>query len=119
MLRITAFLLLISSLVLLTFGCSSANQRDNTQADLSINLGISDNKIIKGKVVKKINKEVFLELIGDSKNISDKISVGIEDEKMLINIEEGQNVLVWYDYIRESYPPQTKGLKIEHMDSNE
>ena len=32
-------------------------------------------------------------------------------------IKKGLKVSVWYDYIRESNPPKTKGLKIE-VDGN-
>lgn len=35
---------------------------------------------------------------------------------MLADIEEGQTVKVWYDQIRESYPPQTRGLKVEVLE---
>lgn len=114
MLRITSFFLLILSLVLLAFGCS-ANHRDNTQGykgHVNINYGISDDKIIRGKVVKKETNEILLETNGESMNISGTIIVNLE-EKILANIEEGQDIIVWYDYIRESYPAQTRGLKID------
>ncbi|MGF2616143.1 DUF3221 domain-containing protein [Rossellomorea aquimaris] len=28
-------------------------------------------------------------------------------------LQEGQQIKVWYDYIRESNPPQTRALKVE------
>lgn len=118
MLRMTSFLLIISSLILLTFGCSNNNQCENEQKDTNINLGLSENKFIHGKVLKK-DKVVILELIGDSKIISDKIIVSVEDGKMLGDIEEGEEILVWYDFVRESYPPKTRGLKIKQAGNNE
>jgi hypothetical protein len=77
--------------------------------------GLSDDKVLEGKIVELTGNELFLELIGDSQKFSDKISVSVEDEKILADLEEGQLVKVWYDQIRESYPPQTRGLKVEKL----
>ncbi|MGM0901355.1 MAG: DUF3221 domain-containing protein [Bacillota bacterium] len=78
--------------------------------------GISDEKILEGKIVKKTGTGLFLELIGESQKISDKISAEVEDDMMLADVEEGQRIKVWYDHIRESYPPQTRGLKVEVLE---
>ncbi|MCR8849359.1 YobA family protein [Rossellomorea sp. SC111] len=75
---------------------------------------ISDKKIIHGKVLEKRNQGMTLELTGESKKrYSEKIHVSVPDKKMLEPIEEGQNISVWFDIIRESNPPQTKALKVE------
>lgn len=114
-LKITSYCLIISTFILLIFGCSSSNQSENAQGDININNELSENKFIRGKVIEKENKRVFLELIGDSKYISKTIRVSVSDEKILANIEVGQEILVWFDYIRESDPPQTRGLRIQHL----
>lgn len=45
------------------------------------------------------------------------IQIGVDDETMLDKLEVGQNITVWYGGpIYESYPPKTKGLKIEIND---
>lgn len=97
-------IILMAALILL--GCGNPDIMD----------GISDDKIIEGKIIEITGNGLFLELIGESQKISDKISVEVEADKMLADIEEGQTVKVWYDQIRESYPPQTRGLKVEVLE---
>jgi hypothetical protein len=109
MLRLIIIFSSIFSVIIFTFGCSNVNSHHHAQVDREI----SDNKIIEGRILKINSKGVFLELMGDSKNISDTIRISVEDEEMLDNLVEEQVILVWYDYIRESNPPQTRGLKIE------
>lgn len=104
---------------MLMTGCSDeidSDALDNSvvsNADDSIVFGISDNKVLSGEVIKKRKKEITLEGNGDSIIGDGTIWVKVDDENMLANIEKGQTVNVWFDYIRESNPPQTKGLKIE------
>ena len=92
--------------ILLLFGCTNS----------PINTGISDDKILEGIVVEKTTGGVLLELVGESLTISDKVYVGVEDKEMIVEISEGQQVRVWYDLIRESYPPQAQALKIEEVE---
>ncbi|MFV8829561.1 DUF3221 domain-containing protein [Alkalihalobacterium sp. APHAB7] len=75
--------------------------------------GISDDKVLNGEVIKKRRKEVTLKVTSDSIISDGTIWVIVEDKSMLADITKGQKVNVWYDYIRESNPPQTSGLKIE------
>ncbi|MCG7343963.1 YobA family protein [Sporosarcina sp. ACRSL] len=75
--------------------------------------GISDSKILSGEVIKKRRKEITLELSESSSIGKGEIWIKVDDESTLDNIKKGQQVSVWYDYIRESNPPKTKGLKIE------
>jgi Protein of unknown function (DUF3221) len=75
---------------------------------------ISDKKIIHGKVLEKRNQGMTLELSGESKKrYSEKIHVSVPDKRIMESIEEGQNISVWFDMIRELNPPQTKALKVE------
>ncbi|MGI8386950.1 hypothetical protein [Robertmurraya sp. P23] len=113
MIRMKFLSLFILSLIICTVGCSNNSQHENARDELS------DQKIIQGRILTIHSKGVFLELMGDSKNISDTIRVSVEDEKMLDNLVEEKDILVWYDYIRESNPPQTRGLKIEHFNGYE
>ncbi|MFA9558255.1 DUF3221 domain-containing protein [Evansella sp. AB-rgal1] len=78
--------------------------------------GLSDHKILYGKVTKKRRNEIALKSIDDSKDFYNIIYVKVEDEKQLHSIRKGQNLAVWYDYIRESNPPQTKALKVEQLE---
>lgn len=90
-------------LILLLIGCTNP----------PINTGISDDKLLEGIVSEKTTNGVLLELVGESLHISDKIHVSVEDKEMLADIIVGQQVRVWYDVIRESYPLQTQALRLE------
>lgn len=75
---------------------------------------MSDNKILHGKVLEKRSKGMTLALTGESRDrYSETIRVSVPDEEMIKLIEEGQDLSVWFDTIRESNPPQTKALKIK------
>jgi Protein of unknown function (DUF3221) len=79
---------------------------------------MSDNKILHGKVMEKRSQGMTLELSGESKKrYSEKIHVSVPDKWMMELIEEGQNLSVWFDMIRESNPPQTRALKVEIISS--
>ncbi|MGM0852475.1 MAG: DUF3221 domain-containing protein [Bacillota bacterium] len=109
--RKSLLILLVTNLVLL-IGCEGVHP-DNASYD-----DLSDDKIIHGKVIQKRCKGITLELTGESKEtFSDTIRVGVADEEKFNSIEEGQNLSVWYDFIRESNPPQTKALKIDGYSS--
>ncbi|WP_034761423.1 DUF3221 domain-containing protein [Rossellomorea vietnamensis] len=74
---------------------------------------MSDNKILHGKVLEKRSKGMTLALTGESRDrYSETIWVSVPDEEMIKLIEEGQDLSVWYDFVRESAPPQTKALKV-------
>jgi hypothetical protein len=62
---------------------------------------------LSSSTIQKGHNKVLLELKDDPKNSEDSMIVSVE-EKMLINIEEGQTILVWYDYIRESDLAKTR-----------
>jgi hypothetical protein len=66
---------------------------------------------LSSSTIQKGHNKVLLELKDDPKNSEDSMIVSVEEEKMLNNIEEGQTNLVWYDYIKESDPAKTRGLK--------
>ena len=106
-------------IIMLMTGCSDGQVTetlDNSvdlNADDSIIFGISDNKVLSGNVIKKRKKGITLEGDGDSIIGDGTILVSVDEGKILTNIKKGQKVNVWYDYIRESYPPKTMGLKIE------
>jgi hypothetical protein len=117
MLRVAMLLLLILGLIVFIVGYLKSYQIDHEREDTEIDIELSDKKIIQGKILEINPTSVLLELMGDSKNISDTIRVSVGDEKMLDNLVVEQHILVWYDYIRESYPPQTRGLKIEQFDA--
>ncbi|WP_066050712.1 hypothetical protein [Robertmurraya korlensis] len=119
MLRVAMLFILILGLIVFILGYLNSYQIDHEREDTEIDIELSDKKIIQGKILEINSTSVFLELMGDSKNISNTIRVSVGDEKMLDNLVEEQHILVWYDYIRESYPPQTRGLKIEQFDGNE
>ncbi|WP_430338766.1 DUF3221 domain-containing protein [Rossellomorea vietnamensis] len=54
-----------------------------------------------------------LSLTGASKDrYSESIRVSVQAEDMIKLIEDGQSLSLWYDFIRESDPPQTKALKV-------
>lgn len=75
---------------------------------------MSNNKILNGKVLEKRSKGMTLALTGESRDrYSETIRVSVPDEEMIKLIEEGQDLSVWFDIIRESNPPQTKALKIK------
>ncbi|CAN7549761.1 DUF3221 domain-containing protein [Rossellomorea sp. LjRoot5] len=75
---------------------------------------ISDNKTLNGKVLEKRSKGITLALAGESRGrYSETIRVSVQDENMIKLIEEGQDLFVWYDFVRESDPPQTTALNIE------
>jgi Protein of unknown function (DUF3221) len=91
------FLILLVTTLLL--GCKDQ--------DLAYN-NMSDNKILKR------SKGMTLELTGELKDrYAETIRVSVPDENMIKLIEEGQGLSVWYDFVRESDPPQTKALKVE------
>ncbi|SEN50216.1 Protein of unknown function [Mesobacillus persicus] len=90
-------------LIMLLIGCSNP----------PINNGISNDTTLEGIVIEKTTNGAFLELVGESSHISNKIHVSVEDNEMLADIIEGQHVRVWYDVISESYPPQTQALRLE------
>lgn len=74
---------------------------------------MSDNKILHGKVLEKRSKGMTLALTGESRDrYSETIRVSVPDEEMIKLVEEGQSLTVWYDFVRESDPPQTKALKV-------
>lgn len=104
---------------MLMTGCSDGIKTETLDNSVDLNpddsiiYGISDNKVLSGEVVKKRMKEITLEGNGDSIIGDGTIRVKVDDKNMLSNIKKGQKVNVWYDYIRESNPPQTKGLRIE------
>ncbi|MEH7505080.1 DUF3221 domain-containing protein [Neobacillus drentensis] len=78
------------------------------------------NAFVEGYVSKKLSKRGFLLDVTKGHLGFDKgelINVGVDDEKMLENLEEGQYVKVWYSGKFESAPPQTVGLKVEIKDS--
>ncbi|MCC5803647.1 DUF3221 domain-containing protein [Rossellomorea vietnamensis] len=94
-------ILLVTSLLL---GCKDQ--------DLAYD-NMSDNKILYGKVLEKRSKGMTLALTGESKDrYSETIRVSVKDEVMIKLIEEGQDLSVWYDFLRESDPPQTRALKV-------
>jgi Protein of unknown function (DUF3221) len=114
-------------------GCSN-NPRSDTKKSVDekvatneqINVSDSDEKISKGSVVegyvsKRLSTRGFLLEVTKGDLMFDKgtlINIAVDNETMLDSLEEGQNVLVWYGGdILESYPSQTKGLKIEIIDS--
>ncbi|UTE78330.1 DUF3221 domain-containing protein [Rossellomorea sp. KS-H15a] len=75
---------------------------------------MSDNKILHGKVLEKRSKGMTLALTGESRDrYSETIRISVPDEEMIKLVEEGQELSVWFDIIRESNPPQTKALKIK------
>jgi Protein of unknown function (DUF3221) len=75
---------------------------------------VSDNKILYGKVLEKGSKGMTLALTGESRDrYSETIRVSVPDEHMIKLIEKGQDLSVWYDFVRESDPPQTKALKVD------
>lgn len=99
------WILLVSTLLL---GCKDQ--------DLAYN-HMSDNKILHGKVLEKRSKGMILELTGESKDrYAETIRVAVPDENMIKLIEEGQGLDMWYDFVRESDPPQTRALKVEIID---
>ncbi|MDE5416167.1 DUF3221 domain-containing protein [Alkalihalobacterium chitinilyticum] len=117
--KILSFLLLVT---LLMMGCSdgtdieSTNNNEYKEEISNTNnslLGISDDKVLSGEVIQKRRKEITLKVTSDSVISDGTIRVIVEDKSMLADITKGQKVNVWYDYIRESNPPQTRGLKIE------
>lgn len=74
---------------------------------------LSDDKFIEGRVI-EINKNNLMLLIDEGSNWgSGEIHVSFQETKTKENITKGQNLKVWFDYIRESYPPKTNALKIE------
>ncbi len=78
------------------------------------------NAFVEGYVSKKLSKRGFLLDVTKGHLGFDKgelINVGVDDEKMLENLEEGKYVKVWYSGKFESAPPQTVGLKVEIKDS--
>lgn len=96
------WILLVSTLLL---GCEDH--------DLAYD-SMSDNKILNGKVLEKRSKGMTLALTGESRDrYSETIRVSVPDEEMIKLIEEGQDLSLWFDTIRESNPPQTKALKIK------
>ncbi|MEB1808378.1 MAG: YobA family protein [Bacillaceae bacterium] len=121
--KFLSFLLVVT---LLMMGCSDGTDIENTnnneykEAISNTNnslFGISDDKVLSGEVIKKSRKEITLEITSDSIISEGTIWVIVEDKSMLADITKGQKVNVWYDYIRESNPPQTRGLKIERNNS--
>ncbi|MFI8684542.1 DUF3221 domain-containing protein [Rossellomorea sp. NPDC077527] len=99
---IRIFILLITILLL---GC---------QDQELVNNHLSDDKILHGNVLEKHSNGLTLALTGESKEkYSDIISVSVPDEGMIKLVKEGQSLSVWYDFIRESNPPQTRALKVE------
>ncbi|MEH7484985.1 DUF3221 domain-containing protein, partial [Neobacillus drentensis] len=124
--------LVMISLLVLIVGCSN-NQRSDTKKSVDEKVAnnkqitvkdsdeiINKNAFVEGYVSKKLSKRGFLLEVTKGHLGFDKgtlIKVGVDDEKMLDNLEEGQNVMVWYKGNFESNPPKTRGLKIEIIDS--
>ncbi|MDX5475965.1 MAG: YobA family protein [Bacillaceae bacterium] len=111
---ILSFLLLVTLLIM---GCSAGADIETTNEEIPNTnnslFGISDDKFLIGEVIRKRRKVITLKVSSDSIITDFTIWVFVEDKKKLADIKKGQSVNVWYDYIRESNPPQTRGLKIE------
>lgn len=102
------------TLFLLTSCSSDPYKNDEDLAD-----GYSENRFIVGYLIEKNENSLTLELTGDSTSISDIIIVYFDEELIQEDFKEGQKLTVWYDMIRESYPPQTKAFKIQIEESKD
>lgn len=67
-----------------TFDDSVSEEVPNSS--ISIEFGISDNKVLSGEVIQKRKKEITLEVSGDSIIGEGTIKVKVDDENMLTDI---------------------------------
>ncbi|RIW30375.1 DUF3221 domain-containing protein [Bacillus salacetis] len=101
-------LLLSIPLAPLMTGCSNEEE--------IIDTGISDSKILQGKVLEEETNGLWIEPVNELEKWGDKVRVGFSDVQMTADVNEGQIINIWYDNIRESDPPQIHALKIEVED---
>jgi hypothetical protein len=113
--------LVVASLLIMIVGCSNSNNDTNDTKKSFDEKGANSEETtdpgVEGYVKKQTSKRGFLLEVTQDHQVFDTgtlIHVGVDEEKMLDELEVGQNVLVWYGGpILESYPPKIKGLKIE------
>jgi|GEM_PF-4544876 len=84
----------------------------NTLSDHEFD-ALSEDKIIEGRVIEIKKNNLILSIDEGSNWGSGEIHVSTQEAKTEENITKGQNLKIWFSYIRESYPPQTNALKIE------
>lgn len=126
--RITVTIVVVS-LVLMIVGCSknlsseTKKSDDKKITDKNPDEKINNSAVVEGYVTKILSEKGFILKVtkGNSAFANDTLIIfNIDNEENSGNLEEGQHVRVWHGgQILESYPPQTKGLKIEIMDSEE
>ncbi|TYR99220.1 DUF3221 domain-containing protein [Rossellomorea vietnamensis] len=104
--RYLSYIIWILCCVFLITACSSENQD-------KVNNSFSQDKVLQGTIIEFSEKGFTLKLTGESKKVAKTIRVGLGGECSLNGLQEGQQIKVWYDYIRESNPPQTRALKVE------
>ncbi|MBN6206167.1 DUF3221 domain-containing protein [Ralstonia pickettii] len=89
------------------------NGEETNTSSSSFSDEIFDNNTLTGEIIEIENDIFLLDVNDEGKNIADTIWVTVEDAKKLNDLQIGQNVSIWFNMIRESYPPQTDALKIE------
>ena len=105
------FLFILSSLLLA--GCGKGDYNTDHDEDSSSLDEFSDNSVLTGEITEINNNAFHLDVNEAGQNIADTIWVTVEDADTMSEIQIGQHVSIWFDMIRESYPPQTDALKIE------
>ncbi|MGX6444385.1 DUF3221 domain-containing protein [Neobacillus sp. K501] len=126
--RVTVTFVLVS-LVLMIAGCSinlsskTKKSDDKKITDKNLDEEINDEAVVEGEVTKLLSENGFLlEVTKGNSSFAEGtlVNISINNETIVNSLEEGQNVRVWHGgKILESYPPQTKGLKIEIIDKEE
>lgn len=94
-------------------GVKDINNEDTNASSSSSFDEISDNNVLTGEIIEIENEMIFLDVNDDEKYIADTIWVTVKDSEKLNDLQIEQNVSIWFNMIRESYPPQTDALKIE------
>lgn len=96
-------------LIFLTGCAGNATPKEQSSSEISGYTDYSENKFIEGEVVsKRINS---FTMVDDKTN--EEIIVTMYDEKSMRLVKRNKRVRVWFDYLRESNPGQTKAHRVE------
>ncbi|MDQ0223897.1 DUF3221 domain-containing protein [Metabacillus niabensis] len=113
------YIIVITIVMLLLLGCKA----NNTSEMISELEKPNDNRTMSGVVYSGIEGKWLLLNVKSPPDLSnydlEQVKKEFKDIIQLYNlnsrVQSGDKITIWYDYIRESYPPKTKVLKYEKI----
>lgn len=114
------YIIVITTVMLLLLGCKANNNSSELISELE---EPSDNRTMSGVVYSGIEGKWLILNVTSPPDLSnydlEQVRKEFTDIIQLYNlnssIHSGDKITIWYDYIRESYPPHTKVLKYEKI----